>query len=105
MITIGFYHQEKKSEYGNNRILRFVRLYIYCPRKIKYLIVMKKIASVCVIALVVLSMSSCKKDWTCTCTLLGTSSSIPINDATKSDAEDACSALEILGNSCELAKN
>jgi hypothetical protein len=54
--------------------------------------------------LVTLSMSSCKKDWTCTCTLLGATSAIPINDATKSDAEDACSALEILGNSCELAK-
>jgi hypothetical protein len=65
---------------------------------------MKKIATICVIALVTLSMSSCKKDWNCTCTLAGTTSTIPINDATKSDAEDACSALEILGNTCELEK-
>jgi hypothetical protein len=37
---------------------------------------------------------SCKKDYTCTCTILGIESKSEIKDAKKSDAEDACSALE-----------
>lgn len=66
---------------------------------------MKKVATICAIALGVFSMTSCKKDWTCTCTLNGTAGvPITIANATKSDAEDACSSLEILGNTCDLAK-
>lgn len=56
---------------------------------------MKKVligSAFAVMALVVLS--SCKKDYTCTCTVLGTTSASEIKDSKKKDAEDACSALE-----------
>jgi hypothetical protein len=66
---------------------------------------MKRFATICAIALGVFSMTSCKKDWTCTCTAAGLAGTpITIANATKSDAEDACSSLEILGNTCELEK-
>ena len=64
---------------------------------------MKKIfAAVAIVAL----FASCKKDYTCDCTILGQTTSTPINDAKKADAEDACDALgasaAILGGSCTL---
>ena len=64
---------------------------------------MKKIfAAVAIVAL----FASCKKDYTCDCTILGQTTSTPINDAKKADAEDACDALGVsaalLGGSCTL---
>lgn len=53
------------------------------------------------------SLTSCKKDYTCECkNSLGTITNIPINDAKKSDATDACNASDVLyklgGGSCTL---
>ena len=40
--------------------------------------------------------ASCKKDWTCTCTLNGTNvGSTTIEDKTKSDAKDECNDGDI----------
>lgn len=39
-----------------------------------------------------LSLGSCKKDWTCTCTSGSLSASSTIHDQTKSDAKEACAA-------------
>ena len=51
--------------------------------------------------------ASCKKDYVCTCSSPGdTDELFPIKDAKKSDAKDACSALNSLaiigGGSCSL---
>ena len=65
---------------------------------------MKKVymmLAVCAIAL-----ASCKKDYTCSCTVLGQTTETTIADAKKADAEDACAASSaaaaILGGSCEI---
>jgi hypothetical protein len=64
---------------------------------------MKKIfAAVAIVAL----FASCKKDYTCDCTVGTVTTSTPINDAKKADAEEACDALNVLnalgGGSCTL---
>jgi hypothetical protein len=64
---------------------------------------MKKIfAAVAIVAL----FASCKKDYTCDCTVGAVTTSTPINDAKKADAEEACDALNVLnalgGGSCTL---
>ena len=65
------------------------------------------------IALLVLSLTSCKKDYTCTCTMTGATSAqiITIVDATKSAAQANCvSYTETYSGSttdvvtCELSK-
>ncbi len=44
-------------------------------------------------AFALLTLASCKKDWTCTCTSsIGGSSSTTITDMTKSDAKADCNA-------------
>jgi hypothetical protein len=64
---------------------------------------MKKILA---LSIVVASLASCKKDYTCDCTIAGQTTSTPINDAKKADAEDACNALDVAaklaGGSCTL---
>ena len=64
---------------------------------------MKKIILVGAVAL--LGLASCKKDYTCECTmdLLGvkTTSSTTLN-ATKSDATEACEAGNTTGLSCKI---
>jgi hypothetical protein len=66
--------------------------------------IMKKVymmLAVCAIAL-----ASCKKDYTCSCTVLGQTADTVIPDAKKADAEEACdassAAAALLGGSCEL---
>jgi hypothetical protein len=55
-----------------------------------------------------LFMTSCTKDYTCTCTILGDTSITEFNNAKKSDAETACEAAELSakiidpGASCSL---
>ncbi|MFT5777448.1 MAG: hypothetical protein ACI837_000380 [Crocinitomicaceae bacterium] len=65
---------------------------------------MKKVLAVAVFA--AFGLMSCKKDYTCDCTVLGQTSSTQIKDSKKKDAEDACSALStsaaIIGGSCTL---
>lgn len=51
--------------------------------------------------------ASCKKDYVCTCSSPGeTDELFPIKDAKKSDAKDACNALNSLailgGGSCSI---
>ncbi|TVR80971.1 MAG: hypothetical protein EA412_03900 [Chitinophagaceae bacterium] len=57
------------------------------------------------VALLGLSMTACKKDYTCTCED-GTGERVVVGEfenANKSDAEDACEAFEsILYSNCEL---
>ena len=54
------------------------------------------------------SFTSCKKDYTCECKdSAGTVTNIPLKDATKSDATDACNVSDALyklggGGSCTL---
>lgn len=68
---------------------------------------MKKITLVAVVLLVCASMTSCKKDWTCTCSdPTGDSETIAIKDKKKKDAQSACNTLDVLwatgGGSCVL---
>ncbi|MFT6211136.1 MAG: hypothetical protein ACJATE_001767 [Bacteroidia bacterium] len=68
---------------------------------------MKKVFGVLAIALMAGGMTSCKKDFTCTCTtsVTGTTpitTSTTIN-ATKADAEEACESGNAVANvSCSL---
>jgi hypothetical protein len=55
-------------------------------------------------AFALLTLASCKKDWTCTCTNSG---SVTITDMTKSDAKVECDKGDIVVggttlNDCEL---
>lgn len=67
---------------------------------------MKKVLMFAVAGLFVAGLASCKKDYTCSCTISGQTTSTPINDAKKKDAQDACDALStsasIVGGSCSL---
>lgn len=55
----------------------------------------KKMSLVLGVAFVVaIGFTSCKKDYTCDCTINGVKSSSTIENAKKGDAEDACTALE-----------
>lgn len=52
------------------------------------------------------ALTSCKKDYTCSCTASGVTVDYTIQDAKKKDAQDACDAssttYSIIGGSCEL---
>lgn len=66
---------------------------------------MKKIAPIVAIALGAM-FTSCKKDYTCTCTMDNVNYPITLKDVKKKDAKDACNAagsIYILGGgSCSL---
>lgn len=63
---------------------------------------MKKVFVFAAVGFMAIGFSSCKKDWTCTCDFNGVESTSTIN-ATKADAETACSALEITADyNCTL---
>ncbi len=65
---------------------------------------MKKLLVIAVIAVV--GLASCKKDYTCSCTILGQTTVSEFKDVTQSDAEEACdeadAAAQLLGGSCTL---
>ncbi len=64
---------------------------------------MKKIIGVAAFAVLgMVALSSCKKDYTCTCTYLGTTSSYVIKDSKKSTAETACAVYSTGGASCSI---
>lgn len=76
---------------------------------------MKKFLILGAFAFVTMSLASCKRDWTCKCTVSagGTSSTADYSiNATKKDAEEACdgyAATSTVGGStasasCELSK-
>lgn len=69
--------------------------------------IMKKIAPIAAIALLAVTFTSCKKNYTCTCKASGkTDISIPINKVKKSDATKTCDAAQTtysaIGYSCSL---
>ncbi|MEN9442729.1 MAG: hypothetical protein RLZ33_2806 [Bacteroidota bacterium] len=65
---------------------------------------MKKVLFVA--ALGMLTLASCKKDYTCECTINGLTSTSTMKDVKKKDAEKSCDALNanaaILSGSCKL---
>lgn len=64
---------------------------------------MKKIVTIVAVALFgALVLPSCKKDYTCTCTVGGVTTSTEIKNAKKSDAKAACEYLNIAGANCSL---
>lgn len=68
---------------------------------------MKKIAPIVAIALLAASFTSCKKDYTCKCSIpSGAAQDIPMNKAKKKDAKSACDAANTTwssaGGSCTL---
>ena len=68
---------------------------------------MKKVIGVAAFAVLgMVALSSCKKDYTCECTIGGSTSSTVYEDVKKSDAESSCTALSntaaIIGGSCSL---
>jgi hypothetical protein len=58
------------------------------------------------VAFVAFATVSCKKDYVCECTVMGQTIDNPIENASKSDAEEACDALNaaaaVGGGSCKL---
>ena len=58
------------------------------------------------VALVAMLFTSCKKDYTCTCTISGVSTPATYTKVSKKTATDACDALNAtwtaLGGSCTL---
>jgi len=68
---------------------------------------MKKIIGVAAFAVLgMVALSSCKKDYTCACTVGTTTDSTVYKDIKKKDAEAACSTLStqvaIVGGSCAI---
>jgi len=68
---------------------------------------MKKTFAILAVVALFASTTSCKKDYTCTCTVSGLDDVvIPLNDYKKGDAETACelsdASYQILGGSCAL---
>jgi hypothetical protein len=66
---------------------------------------MKKLALFGALGLA-LSLTSCKKDWDCVCSVGGFSSTTVIKDSTRKEAKDSCSDLDtqakIINGSCSL---
>jgi|WetSurMetagenome_2_1015567.scaffolds.fasta_scaffold1023278_1 hypothetical protein len=57
---------------------------------------MKKISLLLgVVALMSISLTSCQKEWTCTCTTGAVSVDVTIDKTTKADAKEKCDALDI----------
>lgn len=56
--------------------------------------IMKKLLTIMFVASLALAATSCKKDYTCECTVGGQTISAPIANASKGDAEDACTSIE-----------
>jgi hypothetical protein len=57
-------------------------------------------------AVAVLALASCKKDWSCECKGVSSTSTdftMPLKDLSKKDADKACEAYEYSGiNTCDL---
>lgn len=57
------------------------------------------------VALLMMGLTACKRDWTCTCTDgSGDEQSTDILNQSKSDAEDICSSFESGSQTCDLEK-
>lgn len=76
---------------------------IYKSKKKK----MKKLVlSIAALALVATTMTSCKKEYTCSCSILGVTQDTKFEKMSKADAEDKCkeasTSAAILGGSCSI---
>lgn len=79
----------------------------YLTNKARNQKIMKKVITIAAVALLgAIVLPSCKKDYTCTCTIQGQSVSYTYNKVKKSDAKTSCdqqnTAASILGGSCSL---
>lgn len=67
---------------------------------------MKKVLLLAVAGVFVLGMSSCKKDYTCTCDVSGQKYTYELKDVKKKDAKNACdqvgSSWIIIGGTCDF---
>ncbi len=55
------------------------------------------------VAICAIGFTSCKKDWTCTCTdEFGDSYSYEIQNSRRPEASTACNAFEFAGENCSL---
>ena len=64
---------------------------------------MKKIIAIAAVALFgAIVLPSCKKDYTCTCTVGGQTAVYPMNNVTKASAKASCDALNMAGANCSL---
>ncbi|MCB9222806.1 MAG: hypothetical protein H6582_01410 [Crocinitomicaceae bacterium] len=68
---------------------------------------MKKLfVLVLAVGALVVTTTSCKKEWTCECTVLGFTGDTTLTDISKSDAKDYCdsqdAAASLFGGSCKL---
>jgi hypothetical protein len=70
-----------------NRLL-FLRLNQHIQMK-------KTVILACATLFFAATMTSCKKDYTCTCKIFGQTSTSEIKDAKKKDAESACDELQV----------
>ena len=54
----------------------------------------------------VIGLTSCKKDYNCTCNILGQTTVIPFENTSKDDAQTACDAenavAQLVGGTCTL---
>jgi len=55
---------------------------------------MKTILSVAAVAVLAFTMGSCKKDWTCSCTVSGFTIPTTLSNQSKSDATSKCNSIE-----------
>lgn len=66
----------------------------------------KLVLSIAALALVATTMTSCKKKYTCSCTVLGVTTDTESAKMKKADAETWCnnanSAAAVVGGSCKL---
>lgn len=63
---------------------------------------MKKGLAIFAIIAFASSFVACKKDYTCTCTYSGTTTTYKLGKMKKSDAESACAVYAIGGSSCTI---
>ncbi|MEP7128812.1 MAG: hypothetical protein ABI729_08090 [Chitinophagales bacterium] len=65
---------------------------------------MKKLLFIATITIV--GLASCKKDYNCTCDILGTVTVTPIQNVSKDDAQSTCDAANVsavlFGGTCTL---
>lgn len=62
---------------------------------------MKKFAPIVAIAMLGMMFTSCKKEYTCQCTVNGTTTDVWTQKLKKSDAEAACTAANVVAT-CKL---
>jgi hypothetical protein len=52
--------------------------------------------------LISIALTSCKKDYTCECTVGGVTTKVTLPKTTKKKAQDACDVYKVAGVTCDL---